>query len=53
MENIEKSVSVGVYVSVVRDPEAVWGGSVGVGFRAMKTMGSDAASTTSKLCYFR
>ena len=29
------------------------GGSVGMGFRAMKTMGSDAASTTSKLCYLQ
>lgn len=29
------------------------GGGVGMGFRAMKAMGSDAASTTSKLCYLQ
>ena len=52
MENIAKSMSVVVYATMVRDPEAVWVGGVGMGFRAMRTLGSSAASTMSKLCYF-
>lgn len=52
MENIAKSMSMVVYATMVRDPEAVWVGGVGMGFRAMKALGSNAAYTMSKLCYF-